>query len=72
MLASELLEKGTRRVTELNSQLLDWMVKYEYKSIQQMRGSMSQKNVSEPAAFERANLCAHSHLLTTNSFPDFS
>lgn len=55
MLASELMEKGTRRVTELNSQLLDWMVKYEYKSIKQMRGSMSQKNVSEPAAFERAN-----------------
>jgi dihydroorotate dehydrogenase (fumarate) len=55
MLASELMEKGTRRITELNSQLLDWMVKYEYKSIKQMRGSMSQKNVSEPAAFERAN-----------------
>jgi dihydroorotate dehydrogenase (fumarate) len=55
MLASELLENGTRRVTELNSQLLDWMEKYEYKSIKQMRGSMSQKNVSEPAAFERAN-----------------
>jgi dihydroorotate dehydrogenase (fumarate) len=55
MLASELLEKGTRRITELNSQLLDWMVRYEYKSIKQMRGSMSQKNVAEPAAFERAN-----------------
>jgi dihydroorotate dehydrogenase (fumarate) len=55
MLASELLEKGTRRATELNSQLLDWMERYEYKSITQMRGSMSQKYVSEPAAFERAN-----------------
>ncbi|MEI8131757.1 MAG: dihydroorotate dehydrogenase-like protein [Leptolinea sp.] len=55
MLASELLEKGTNRIAELNSQLQEWMVKYEYKSIKQMRGSMSQKNVSEPAAFERAN-----------------
>jgi dihydroorotate dehydrogenase (fumarate) len=55
MLASELLDKGTRRITELNSQLLDWLVKNEYKSIKQMRGSMSQKNVAEPAAFERAN-----------------
>jgi dihydroorotate dehydrogenase (fumarate) len=55
MMASELLENGTRRITELNSQLLDWMEKYEYKSIKQMRGSMSQKNVAEPAAFERAN-----------------
>jgi len=55
MLASELLVNGTRRITELNSQLLDWMEKYEYKSITQMKGCMSQKNVAEPAAFERAN-----------------
>ncbi|NMB55004.1 MAG: dihydroorotate dehydrogenase-like protein [Leptolinea sp.] len=55
MLASELLNGGTRRITELNSQLLDWMEKCQYKSIKQMRGSMSQKNVSDPAAFERAN-----------------
>lgn len=55
MLASELLENGTRRITELNSQLLDWCNAHEYKSIKQMRGSMSQKNVTEPAAFERAN-----------------
>ena len=33
----------------------DWMEQYEYQSIQQMRGSMSQKAVAEPAAFERAN-----------------
>ncbi len=55
MLASELLDKGTRRITELNSQLLDWCARHEYQSVNQMRGSMSQKNVAEPAAFERAN-----------------
>ena len=55
MLASELLEKGTRRITELNSQLLDWMEKNQYASVELMRGSMSQKNVVDPAAFERAN-----------------
>ncbi len=55
MLASELLEKGTRRITELNSQLLDWLERHEYQSIKQMCGSMSQKNVAEPSAFERAN-----------------
>ena len=27
----------------------------EYESVEQMRGSMSQKAVTEPAAFERAN-----------------
>jgi len=28
---------------------------HEYESVQQMQGSMSQKSVAEPAAFERAN-----------------
>jgi dihydroorotate dehydrogenase (fumarate) len=32
-----------------------WMEEHEYESIQQMRGSMSQKSVAQPAAFERAN-----------------
>jgi dihydroorotate dehydrogenase (fumarate) len=32
-----------------------WMKEREYESIQQMQGSMSQKSVKEPAAFERAN-----------------
>jgi dihydroorotate dehydrogenase (fumarate) len=31
------------------------MEQYEYHSIQQMKGSMSQQAVAEPAAFERAN-----------------
>ena len=33
----------------------NWMNEFEYVSIAQMRGSMSQRNVVEPAAFERAN-----------------
>jgi dihydroorotate dehydrogenase (fumarate) len=62
MVGRELLDKGTRRITELHSQLLDWMGKCEYKSINQMRGSMSQKNIAEPAAYERAN---YMHALTS-------
>jgi dihydroorotate dehydrogenase (fumarate) len=31
------------------------MEEHEYKSIEQMQGSMSQQAVKEPAAFERAN-----------------
>ena len=31
------------------------MEEYEYESIEQMQGSMSQKSVAQPAAFERAN-----------------
>lgn len=55
MMASELLEKGIGRVAEIQAGLENWMVEHEYDSIQQMRGSMSQKSVAEPAAFERAN-----------------
>ncbi|HAW58394.1 MAG TPA: dihydroorotate dehydrogenase-like protein, partial [Bacteroidales bacterium] len=36
-------------------ELIAWMQIHEYETIAQMRGSMSQKNVAEPAAFERAN-----------------
>ncbi|MAT45498.1 MAG: dihydroorotate dehydrogenase [Anaerolineaceae bacterium] len=54
-LASELLAKGPERVPELLAGLEAWMTEYEYKSIEQMRGSMSHKAVAEPAAFERAN-----------------
>jgi dihydroorotate dehydrogenase (fumarate) len=55
MLASELLENGVERIAELLSDMSAWMEGYEYVSIQQMQGSMSQKSVAEPAAFERAN-----------------
>jgi dihydroorotate dehydrogenase (fumarate) len=30
------------------------MEEHEYESVQQMRGSMSQKNCADPKAFERA------------------
>jgi dihydroorotate dehydrogenase (fumarate) len=30
------------------------MESHEYESVQQMQGSMSQKNCSDPSAFERA------------------
>lgn len=54
-IASELLLKGPKRVTELLKGVEDWMTEKEYESIEQMKGSMSQKAVAEPAAFERAN-----------------
>ncbi|MCF8262001.1 MAG: dihydroorotate dehydrogenase-like protein [Melioribacteraceae bacterium] len=55
MVCSELLEKGPGRVTELLAGVENWMVENEYDSIDLMKGSMSQKSVHEPAAFERAN-----------------
>jgi dihydroorotate dehydrogenase (fumarate) len=55
MMASELIARGPERVTELTAEVRAWMEKYEYSSIRQMIGSMSQKNVADPSAFERAN-----------------
>ena len=55
MIASEFIANGLKRVPELLSGISEWMVNYEYESIKQMRGSMSQQAVAEPAAFERAN-----------------
>ncbi len=55
MMASELLHNGIRRIWEILVELERWMVEHEYISIGQMIGSMSQKHVLDPAAFERAN-----------------
>ena len=55
MMTSTLLAHGTGRLTEILKDLEAWMEEFEYESIEQMQGSMSQKAVAEPAAFERAN-----------------
>jgi dihydroorotate dehydrogenase (fumarate) len=55
MMASELLQNGLGRIKAILDDITQWMEEHEYKSIAQMQGSMSQQNVLEPAAFERAN-----------------
>lgn len=55
MLASELLRNGVGRINEMRADMIQWMEDHEYESVNQMRGSMSQRNVSVPDAFERAN-----------------
>ena len=55
MVCSELLMNGVGRIKDLVTGVENWMTENEYTSIEQMKGSMSQKSVCEPAAFERAN-----------------
>jgi dihydroorotate dehydrogenase (fumarate) len=55
MMASELLRNGIGRVSEVLTGLEEWMEEHEYESLHQMRGSMSQMRVEDPASFERAN-----------------
>lgn len=55
MMASELLENGVERIGQILREMQTWMEEHEYSSVQQMIGSVSQRKVAEPAAFERAN-----------------
>jgi len=55
MMTSALLKHGIGHLARVRSDLLRWMEEHEYDSIRQMQGSMSQRTVGNPAAFERAN-----------------
>lgn len=54
-IASEFLHNGVSRAGEILQEMTSWMEEHEYESVQQMKGSMSQKSVAEPGAFERVN-----------------
>ena len=55
MMASELLQKGVGRISQVLNELVTWSKEHEYESVTQMIGAMSQQHCPEPAAFERAN-----------------
>jgi len=55
MMCSSLLKNGPERITRVLADMDRWMLDHEYHSVSQMKGSMSQKSVADPAAFERAN-----------------
>mgnify|MGYP001088981235 CR=1 FL=1 len=55
MTTSALLKSGPGVISTIINGMEAWMEEHEYESIQQMKGSMSQGAVAEPAAFERAN-----------------
>ena len=54
MLCSALLKRGIPYIRVVEQEMLDWMEEYEYESVEEMRGSISQRNSPDPAAFERA------------------
>ena len=55
MLCAALLENGVRHIADVRRGMIAWMEEHEYESVEQLKGSMSQKSCAEPAAFERAN-----------------
>jgi len=55
MTASSLYKNGIAYLKTMNKELQDWMYMMGFDSIDKFRGIMSQQNVSDPTAFERAN-----------------
>jgi len=54
MFCSVLLKNGISYLKSIEKDIINWMSVREYESVAQMTGSMSQKKVSDPSAFERA------------------
>jgi dihydroorotate dehydrogenase (fumarate) len=67
MMTSALLVNGPEHVAAVERELVAWAVESGFESVAQLRGSVSQRHVVDPSAFERANYMA---TLTgfTNSF----
>ncbi len=55
MTTSAILQRGIGHCSHVLESLGRWMEEHEYASIGLMQGSMSQRSVAEPAAYERAN-----------------
>ena len=54
MLCSVLLREGVEIIKVIEKGMIHWLEENEYESVEQMIGSMSQKNVDHPHEFERA------------------
>lgn len=55
MTTSGVLKHGPGLIADLLLGLRTWLEEKDYVSVEQMKGSMSQRNCPDPAAFERAN-----------------
>lgn len=55
MTASALYKKGIDHLRDLNKEIGEWMTRMDFDSIDAFKGVMSQRNISNPDAYERAN-----------------
>jgi len=55
MMTSALLVRGPEHVTTVLLEMTNWLVEHEYRSVQQLTGSMSRRHCPDPNAYERAN-----------------
>jgi len=54
MLCSVLLRHGIDHLRVIEREMSDWMAERGYESVEQLKGSMSQKTCPDPSLFERA------------------
>ncbi len=67
MLCSVLLRDGIQKIGAVERELVAWMEEHEYESVRQLKGSLSQRNCADPAAFERAH-----YMRAITSHPELS
>jgi len=67
MLCSTIIRHGFPQIANIENRMVEWLTEHDYESVSQLKGSLSQKNCAEPAAFERAQymkaMCGHLDLL---------
>jgi len=67
MMTSALLVNGPGHVATVERDLVAWAAELGFESVAQLKGSVSQRNVADPSAFERANYMS-TLIGFTNSF----
>lgn len=55
MSTSALLRNGPEHLAVMEAELRAWMLERDYDSVDQLRGSVSRRNVPDPQVYERAN-----------------
>jgi dihydroorotate dehydrogenase (fumarate) len=55
MTTSALLRHGTGHIEQLLEEVRTWMEEREYESVEQLKGSVSKRNVPDPTVYQRAN-----------------
>jgi dihydroorotate dehydrogenase (fumarate) len=54
-MTSVLIDQGPLHIGVVEQDLARWVREKGYRSVTQLKGSMSHRNVADPSAFERAN-----------------
>jgi dihydroorotate dehydrogenase (fumarate) len=72
MLASALLSHGIDRLSQVLRGLASWLDAHGYPSVAMLIGSLSQRTVAEPAAFERAHYISALNSIAAPTAPHMS